>query len=325
MTDVFKSLTAYIKEFSSIYIMTHKNPDIDGLGASICLYDIISSFQKECYIIETEDPKNSSVTKMYEILKDREIKIPQKTEKEALKTLTKDTLLIILDVHKPEMVESKELLEKCKNVIVLDHHIKGNSYIKTTDLCYINSGISSMTEMMTYYLKYLNKEIDPVLATIMLIGIEIDTNNYRVKTTEKTYEASAILMSFGADLILKQELLKEDKDSYLKRSYFVKRSYMINNHMAMCTMDNEIYAPKDLAEIAEQLLQFDGVEASFSIGKLKENIVGISARSLGKIDVEDIMSKLGGGGHLTDAAAQINNHTIEEVEQKIRNIIEVKK
>ena len=121
-----------------------------------------------------------------------------------------------------------------------------------------------------------------------------------------------MLTAMGADSILKQALLKEDKDSYLRRSNFVKHSYMINENMAMCTLDDEIYSTKDLAEIAEQLLQFDDVEASFSIGKIKEDMVGISARSLGNVDVEIIMEALGGGGHLTDAATQLPNITIKE-------------
>lgn len=320
MIDIFKSLTQYMKKFSCIYIMTHKNPDLDGLGASLCLYTIAKSFKKECYIIDTEEETNNTVKKMYEILKQNEIVIETKKEKEAIKDL-KDVLLIIVDVHKAEMVESSLLLEKASNVIVLDHHIKGTNYIKTTDLCYINSGMSSVTELMAYYLKYLNKMVDPVIATIMITGIEIDTNNYKLKTSEKTYEAAAILTSMGADPILKQELLKEDKDAYLKRSHFIRHSNMINQNMAMCTMDDEIYTPKDLAEIAEQLLQFDNVEASFTIGRIKEDVVGISARSLGNVDVEAIMEQLGGGGHLTDAAAQLTNKTIKEAKESVLKIV----
>ncbi len=322
MTDIFKSLTEYIKKYSTIYIMTHKNPDLDGLGSSICLYEIVTSFKKECFIIDTGDSKNSSVQKMYDILRERKVEIKLKGEKEALKDLTDDTLLIIVDVHKPEMVESKEILEHVKNIVILDHHIKGSHYIKRANLSYINSSLSSVTELMAYYLKYLNKTVDPVIATIMVTGIEIDTNNYKLKTTEKTYEAAAILTSMGAESILKQELLKEDKTAYLKRSHFVKHSYMINHNMAMCTMDDEIYAPKDLAEIAEQLLQFDEVEASFSIGRIKEDVIGVSARSLGNVDVEQIMERLGGGGHLTDAAAQLTAVSIEQAKEKVLHAIE---
>lgn len=321
MTDIFKSLTQYIKNNDKIYIMTHKNPDLDGLGSAIALYTIVKSFHKECYIIDTEDEKNSTVKKMEEILEQNHIEIEKKTEADLQNEDLDRVLLIIVDVHKKELIESPNLLDRINHVIVLDHHIKGSSYITKTILSYINSHMSSVTEFMVYYLKYLNKSVDPVIATIMITGIEIDTNSYKLKTTEKTYEAAAILASFGADSILKQELLKENKEVYLRRSQFVKESYMINQVMAMCTLDEKIYVPKDLAEIAEQLLQFNDVEASFVVGKLKEDVVGISARSLGNVDVETVMEELGGGGHLTDAACQLKNCSIEEAKNKVIKIV----
>lgn len=321
MVDVFRTLTEIIKKYDKVCIMTHKNPDLDGLGASICLYKIITSFKKECDIIDTDEPKDRSVLKMYEILQENKVEIKLKNENKALRDITENTLLIILDVHKEEMIENKGILEKSKHVIVLDHHIKGTNYIKETELSYINSSISSVTEFMVYYLKYLNKSVEPIIATIMITGMEIDTSNYKLKTTEKTYEAAAILTSMGADSILKQELLKETKEAYLKRSYFVNKSDMINENMALCMMDNLIYTPKDLAEISEQLLQFDKVEASFTIGRIEKNVVGVSARSLGNVNVEEIMSALGGGGHLTDAAAQLENTKMEKVKDKIIEIV----
>lgn len=321
MIDVFHTLTETIKKYDIIYIMTHKNPDLDGLGASICLYKIITSFKKECYIIDAEEQNDRSVVKMYELLQKNKIEVNLTKETTVLQKQMENSLLIILDVHKAEMVESKKLLENSKHVIILDHHIKGTSYIKETELSYINSSISSVTEFMVYYLKYLNKNVNPVIATIMITGMEIDTSNYKLKTTEKTYEAAAMLTSMGANSILKQELLKETKEAYLKRSYFVNKSEMINENMALCIMDDSIYTPKDLAEIAEQLLQFDKVEASFTIGRLEKNIIGVSARSLGNVNVEEIMSALGGGGHLTDAAAQLFNKTIIEVKDKILKIV----
>lgn len=317
MIDVFNSLTESIKKFSNIYIMTHKSPDLDGLGSSIGLYTIITSFKKNCYLIDTKENKDNTIEKMYRMLQEHQIMIQKKYEKEALKESNEDTLLIVLDVHKSEMVESPKLLNSCKNIIVIDHHIKGNEYIKTTDLCYINSGMSSINEFMAYYLKHLNKKVDPLIATIMITGIEIDTSNYKLKTTEKTYEASAILTSMGADPILKQELLKENKEQYLKRNEFVKQSYMLNETIAICILDECIYSKSYLAEIAEQLLQFDNIEASFCIGKIKKDTIGVSARSIGNIDVESIMSQMGGGGHLTDAATQIKNTGIKDVEQQL--------
>ena len=151
----------------------------------------------------------------------------------------------------------------------------------------------------------------------MLAGIEIDTNAFNIKTSSKTFEAAAYLLKIGASNIEKQKLLKENKESYCKRQEFVKNSYMLNDNMALCVMDNKIYPKYELALISEDLLQFDNVEASFTIGYTDKNTVGISARSIGEIDVERIMECLGGGGHKTDAAASIENKKIEEVKEEL--------
>lgn len=321
MTEVFKNLTNLIKKYNKIYLMTHKNPDLDGLGACICFYEIIKSFKKECYIIGTEKISGSTVIKMYEKIKESNIQIDFLLKKEALKKVNEETLLIVMDVHKQDMTEMPELIDVVKHVAILDHHIKGENYIKNTEFSYLNSNLSSMIEFSTYYLKYLNKVVDPLIATIMLTGMEIDTNGYNLKTTEKTYEAAALLLKLGADSIVKQDILKENKKDYVKRSDLVKNSYMINKNMAMCTLDEEFYTPKDLAAISEQLLQFTDVEASFTIGKLNETTVGVSARSIGNIDVEVIMKKIGGGGHTTEAAAQLHNVSIKNVKKQIKMIV----
>ena len=175
--------------------------------------------------------------------------------------------------------------------------------------------------MVANYLKYLNKKVSPLIATIMLSGIEIDTNSFNVKTTAETYEAAAFLAKMGADNVIKQELLKESKDEFVRRQEFVRDSFMINRNMAMCILDDNIYDKEDLATIAEELLQFDEVEASFSIGKLSKTTIGVSARSIGKINVEEIMTQLGGGGHITEAAAQIKKSSIDKVKKAIIEIV----
>ena len=181
----------------------------------------------------------------------------------------------------------------------------------------INASLSSTVEFVTKYFKYLNKTVDPIIATFMLVGLEIDTNNFRLKTTKDTYEAASFLSQIGADNVLKQELLQENKDDYIRRQKLIEKSYMVNESMALCVADNQIYESKDLAYIAEQLLQFENVAASFVIGHLSKDTIGISARSLGNINVEEIMAKLGGGGHLTEAATQIKNSTLKKVEKQL--------
>lgn len=325
MEEIFNSLTQLIKEHNSILIMTHRNPDFDGMGSALGLQQIINSFKKESYICINNSEKNSSLKKSYDLIKENNLYFNTVKKTNVEKLINDDTLLIILDTHKKEMTEIPELIDKVKNIIVIDHHIKSKDHINDITLSYINSGLSSTVEFMANYIKYLNKQIDPLFATFMLVGLEIDTNNFRLKTTDKTYEAAAFLSKLGADNILKQELLQENKEIYIKRQKLIEKSFMINQNMTLCILDNKIYENKDLAAIAEELLQFENVEASFVIGNISKDIVGISARSIGKINVEEIMAKLGGGGHYTEAATQIKEKTINEVQELLLNVLKEEK
>lgn len=320
MNDIFKNLTKIIKENDDIIFMTHRNMDLDGFGASLCMNEIVKSFGKNGYIF-IEEKNHKSIEKAFTRLKEGKIAINYINHNNYHKLLKKDPLLIILDIHKPKIVQNPKLLEQVNKIVVIDHHIKGKDYIKNTNLSYISSNYSSTNEMVVNYLKYLNKKVDPLIATIMLSGIEIDTNSFNVKTTAQTYEAAAFLTKMGADNVIKQELLKESKDEFVRRQEFVRDSFMINKNMAMCILDDNLYDKEELASIALELLQFDDVEASFAIGKIEQTTIGVSARSIGKINVEEIMSKLGGGGHTTEAAAQIKNTSIDKVKKTIIEIV----
>ena len=177
-----------------------------------------------------------------------------------------------------------------------------------------------MSELITYYAEFVNIDLDNVIATILLAGIEIDTNGFNLKTTSSTYETASTLMEMGADSILKQELLKESKEEYMKRATFIRNSFMVTDSIAMCLINTES-TTMELAEVAQELLTFEDVKASFVIGKLNEETIGVSARSLGDIDVSMVMKALGGGGNNSNAAAQIKAQTQKEVKQHIIDLI----
>ena len=321
MEEIFNNLTKLIKQNNNFIIMTHKNPDFDGMGSAIALQQIIKSFKKESYIIVNNKELDKSMKKAFKLLKDKNIYHNIVSKTEANKLIDENSVLIILDTCKGEIVEDSNILENSKNIVVIDHHIKNKEYIKGTIFNYINSNLSSTVEFMCSYLRYLNKKVDPIIATFLLVGLEIDTNNFKLKTTDKTYESAAFLTRMGSDNVLKQELLQESIESYIMRNKLIEKSFMINKNMAMCLADSKIYRKQDLANIAEELLQFENVEASFAIGKINSKQIGISARSIGTIDVEEIMEKLGGGGHLNEAAAQFENKTILEVKEMLKEVI----
>ena len=318
METVFEKLNEYIKEYDSFIIMGHKDPDLDSLGSSLGLCEIIESFDKKAYLFLDDkhlEEYNSNINQAVKKMEKTIICVDERSYKK----IEGKTLLIITDVHTQERLEYPKLIDKF-DAIVLDHHIKNKNYIKEAKFIYIDSNLSSMSELITYYSAYLNIDLDNVIATILLAGIEIDTNSFNLKTTNKTYEAASILMEMGADSIMKQELLKGTKDDYIKRASYIKSSFMINENMAMCVI-NKITESKTLAEVAEEMLNFEDISASFALGKLDSETIGISARSLGDIDVNIIMKEMGGGGHSSNAATQIKDKTLKEVKQKLMDIL----
>lgn len=321
MQEIWNQLTKEIKNHETILIMAHQNLDYDALGSMLCLHEIVSSFEKKNFLFLDTSISNMDSSLQKAFSKIKKLNTSYLYPNHYKEYLGDNPLLIILDTHKKERLSHPSILEEVKDVIVIDHHIKGTNYIKNTILNYMNSSLSSITEFMVRYARYLNKEIHPEIATIMLAGIAIDTNEYRMKTSESTYEASSLLMKMGADNIGKLEFMKESKEEYLKRLDFVKNSDMINNNMALCMMKNAIVTQKDLAIVSESLLQFDNVEAAFTIGQIDNDIIGISARSIGNINVEEIMESLNGGGHMTEAATQLKNVSIEEAKEKLLEII----
>lgn len=322
MEEFFKQLTKQIKDCEKIIFMTHQNMDLDGFASILALSEVADAFKKVNYILINNKFTNTSINKSLNKLKSEQLFFNYIYKKDVTKVLTDKAIIIVLDVHKPSMVEMPSLLEKCPNIIVIDHHIKCKQYIQNTVLNYINSNMSSTIEIISKYLKFLNKKVNPIVATMMLAGMEIDTNSFNVKTNASTFSSAAFLMDMGADNILKQELLKEDKDEYIIRQKYIENSYMLNNKIAICTLDNKIVDNKILAQIAENLLQFDNVEIAYAIGYVSKNKVGISARSIGKYNVEPIMKNLFGGGHATEAATQIKNVNIESALNMLMNEID---
>lgn len=321
MEQLFKKLNSIIQEYDSFIIMGHKDPDLDSLGSSLGLCEIIESFGKKPYIFLNDkhlENYNSNINQAFEKMEKDVICVNERSYKK----IEGKILLIVTDVHMVDRLEYPKLVE-IFDTIVLDHHIKSKNYIKTAKFIYIDTNLSSMSELITYYAKYVNIDLDNVIATILLAGIEIDTNGFNLKTTSKTYEAASTLMEMGADSILKQELLKESKDDYVKRASFIRDSFMINDCIAMCIV-NKLSNSMELAEIAEELLTFEDIKASYVIGKFDNDVIGVSARSLGDIDVNSVISKIGGGGHSSNAAAQVKDKTIKEVRYEIIDLIQKK-
>lgn len=317
MQEVFIKITELIKNNKKFIIMTHSNPDLDGMSSALCFYDIITGFKKDVRIYTKKSTANRAVNNMLEMMKSSNYEYIYSDYKEYI---DKETILIILDVNRTSLLENSKIIKEVENVLVIDHHILARDCINNTLVSYVNSNLSSIAEFCTEYIKFLNKNITHLLATCLLAAMEIDTNNFNIKTTSKTHNAAASLLELGADNVVAQELLKESKEEYLKRQDMLKNSFIIKDNIAICLFNNNIYTKVDLALASEELITFENIEAAFTIGYIAKDIIGISARSIGNIDVEAIMEKLGGGGHMTEAACEIKGSSKE---QAYKNLFEV--
>ena len=320
MNSFFEQFNKVINMYDKIVIMPHIKPDLDAFGSSLGLYEIIKSHQKDVAIfLDVQDEVTSYVKESISIIDN----INYVTVENYKSFISDNTLLIVVDVHQQERLYYPDIINDIKDIVVIDHHIKSKNYIRNTKLFYNDSLASSTTEILVYFAKYLDIKLSSATATIMLGGIETDTNGYNVKTTANTYLASSILMNYGADNIAKQEILKETKEDYLKRADFIKSSFMINSYTAVCII-NKQNSNEDLSIVAEEMLKFENVKFALAIGRLENKYIGISAKSIGNIDACKYMKLFNGGGHLNQAAAQIPNGNIKNILEIIKKSLEGK-
>ncbi len=321
--DKKKKLTRKIKKAKNIFIMAHKDLDLDALGSSIGMYVILQKKKKKCYLVIDDTKHELGVEK---ILKELEgcLTIIKSSEVESkLHRRQEKNLLLILDTNKKELVQNEDTLKKIKNKVVIDHHNLGKTSIKDAFMI-MDDEASSTCEMVTNLLEGYDIEIDSYYATVLLSGIVLDTNNFMLKTTSNTYYTAYYLSSLGASAKKVQYLLKQDLLEYTEREKLLSRIEIINDKIAFTkATPYTIYRREDLAKIADTLLFFNDIEASFVVGKIGKNTVGVSGRSLGNYNIEDILTNIGGGGDEYNGAAKFEKKSISKVEELLKK--EIKK
>ncbi|MED3623728.1 DHH family phosphoesterase [Neobacillus thermocopriae] len=309
-----------------VIIMGHKNPDMDSIGASIGIYKVAELNQKDAHIVVNMNEIDNSVKRLMDEIRHQEKLISRFiSPEEALEISTEKTLLVVVDTHKPSLVMDERLLMKIDNKVVIDHHRRGEDFISNPLLVYMEPYASSTSELVTEFLEYQPKrgKIEVIEATALLAGIIVDTKSFTLRTGSRTFDAASYLRAHGADTILVQKFLKEDVNTFIKRGKLIESVYFYHEGIAIATgRDDEVNDQVIIAQAADILLTMDGVLASFVIAKRGEDVVGISARSLGNVNVQVIMESLEGGGHLTNAATQLNGLTIEEAEMRLKQAID---
>ncbi|MBS4175210.1 DHH family phosphoesterase [Bacillus sp. FJAT-49736] len=321
------ALRELMLESDKVIVMGHKYPDMDAIGAAIGIRKVAQMNQKEAYIVINTSEIDTGVTRLIEEVKQQHPEMHARfiSPDDALEMATEDSLLVIVDTHKPSFVIEERLIKKIDNVVVIDHHRRSEDFIKNPLLVYMEPYASSTSELVTELLEYQpkNEKINMLEATALLAGIIVDTKSFTLRTGSRTFDAASYLRTLGADTILVQKFLKEDINTYVNRAKLIEGVRIYANGIAIAKGDDERKTdPVVTAQAADTLLTMDGINASFVITKRSENEIGISARSLGKVNVQVIMEALGGGGHLSNAAAQLKDVTINQAEQKLIQAID---
>lgn len=313
-----------LDECDRVLIMGHKLGDMDSLGASMGVYACVKHFGKPAHIVVNKI--TTAINPIYErIIEDSEYPADIIiNDLAAASYVGEQTLLVVVDVNRPSYTESPELLKALKKIVVFDHHRVTADHIDNAVLSYIEPYASSTCEMITEITQYVSDKVKlrPVEADALFAGITVDTKNFVTKTGVKTFEAAAFLRRSGADAIRVSKLFKNDMASYKAKATAVKDAEIYRDSIAISVCPSNIINPTMVgAQAADELLNIAGIKASFVLTDV-EGTIYISSRSVDDINVQLIMEKLGGGGHLSVAGAQLENHTIEQAMHKLKSTLD---
>lgn len=319
---VAQALEELMNSASNVIIMGHTNSDIDAMGSGMGVYRIAKTIGKDAYIVN--ETNGTSLDNFINDLKDIEEYNDVIIDKaEALNKISADSLLVVVDTDKKNYVEAPELLDKTDKIVVIDHHRRGTDYIENAILTFHEVYASSACELVTELVEYAEKTVKLTKFEVeaLYAGIMMDTKNFTFKTGVRTFEAAAFLRKCGVDIIKVKKWFQSDLETYNKISEIVAKSEIIDDTIAISIYDKEDSdANITCAKAADELLTISNITASFVIGKMGDKIY-ISGRSIGDINVQLILEKLGGGGHITVAGAQVEGMTQEEVKQELINRI----
>ena len=319
---VAHALENLIKDANKVMIMGHMNPDIDCVGAAMGVYRLSKTLNKNAYIVM--DDNSESLTAFRRALEQEPEYEDVIINKEvAIENVDEDTLLVVVDTNRINYVCAPELLEKIEKVVVIDHHRRSTNYIENATLTFQEVYASSAAELVTELLQYVEGKIElkTIEAESLYAGIMMDTKNFTFKTGVRTFEAAAYLRRCGVDIIRVKKWFQSDLASFNKIADIVKNAEIVNETIAISTYEEKTKeANLVCAKAADELLTISDITASFVMGYLDDKIC-ISGRSIGDINVQIILEKLGGGGHITLAGAQVEGMTMEEAKQELINRI----
>lgn len=316
------ALRQLIDQSSKVIIMGHKFPDMDSFGAAIGVYRAVKNRGKDPYIVF--DGVNPAIENLYHRIQQHgEYRMIDVEDVPA--SLDHNALLVVVDTHRPQFTQCPEAISRADKIVLIDHHRRGTEFIENTVLTYLEPYASSTCELVTEILQYMEDKIslEKVEAEALLAGIAVDTKNFSFKTGVRTFEAASLLRRAGADTTSVRQLFQDDLQTFVAKAQVVKNAEDIGRNIAISVCPKGTHnAALVAAQAADELLDIRGITASFVLGIRENGELFISGRSLGDINVQVILEKLGGGGHLTIAGTQLKDVTLEEAKEMLKRAID---
>lgn len=320
---VAHALRELIDHSSKVLIMGHSRSDMDCIGAAVGLFKAVKSRGKDAYIVVDKELSNAKQM-IADFVANPQYEDSFVSGEQSLNLFDRETLVIVVDVHRPVMVECPELLQHAKNIVLIDHHRRSEDFIENAVLTYHEPYASSTCEMITEILQYIqdNDRLTKQEAEALYAGIFMDTKGFTFKAGVRTFEAASYLRRMGVDTVNVRRLFKTNIDSYIAKAEIIRTAKVFKENIALSYLYEECSELSVVvAQAADELLNISGIDASFVLAK-SGNRVLISGRSLESVNVQVILEKLGGGGHITIAGAQLENIKIDEADRLLKEAIE---
>lgn len=313
-----------IRSADQVFIVGHRNLDLDALGASIGMQKFAESLTEQSYAVYDPEQMSADIQRAISSLQEDE-RTKLLTLDEAMPRVTRQSLLIMVDHSKISLTLSEAFYQEFDQTIVIDHHRRDENFPENAVITYIESGASSACELVTELIQFQNAKfnrLSKIQASILMAGIMLDTKNFSVQVTNRTFDVASYLRSRGSDSTLIKEIMANDFEEYRRVNELILQGQRLTSTIVLAVApENNQYSTIELSKAADTILNMSGIEATFVVSYLDTETVGISARSRSRINVQRIMEELGGGGHFNLAAAQLRNVSLSMVTARLKDVI----
>lgn len=320
-----EDLRDQILSADTVLVMPHAATDADAFGAALALMKFARALGKSAHVVFDEDKCDDTVKLVYNELSNKHVATREYfvNPNSALSLMTNETLLILADVQYEKLLIDDRLYRKASKIAIIDHHRSNNSAITNYDYMYNKPTASSSVELIVEMFDFIDDKVNlsSIEASILLLGIIVDTNNLIYRSTAQTFKVLSKLQMYGSDMSVVQKFLREDSEMYSKRIKFLDSISIVDGKYGIAICDDGIYPRQFIAKVADSIISRRDVHAGFCIGYCSKNTVAISGRSLDEMNVQLVMEKLGGGGHFNNAATQLPNYTIEKAKDELTDIL----